>query len=60
MANSEVKLCSLVSEFDSVCERRKLRVNVGERKVMGCSRYVNVGRMNVSLNGKPLEEVCFK
>ena len=30
-------------------------------KVIRCSRYVNVGRMGVKLNGKPLEEVnCFK
>ena len=27
---------------------------------MRCSRYVNVGRMHVRLNGEPLEEVdCF-
>ena len=29
LADSEEKLCLLVSEFDSVCERRKLRVNIG-------------------------------
>ena len=46
MADSE-KLCRLVSEFGRVCERRKLRVNVGKSKVM---RYVR-------LNGEPLEEV---
>ena len=28
-ADSEQKVCSLVSEFGRVCERRKLRVNVG-------------------------------
>ena len=44
-----------------VCERRKLRVNVGKSKVMRCSRYGNGDRMNVILNGEPLEEVdCFK
>ena len=33
VADSE-KLCRLVSEFGRVCERRKLRVNVGKSKVM--------------------------
>ena len=32
--DSEDKLCRLVSEFSRVCERRKLRVNVGKSKVM--------------------------
>ena len=41
VADSEEKLCRLVSEFGRVCERRKLRVNVGKRKVMRCSRYGN-------------------
>ena len=39
VADSEDKLCRLVSEFGRVCKRRKLRVNVG--KVMRCSRYGN-------------------
>ena len=43
MADSEEKLCRLVSEFGRVCERRKLRVNVGKSKVMSCSRYGNGG-----------------
>ena len=47
----------LVSEFSRVCERRKLRVNVGKSKVMRCSRYGNGGRMHVILNWEPLEEV---
>ena len=29
VADSEEKLCRLVSEFGRVCERRKLKVNVG-------------------------------
>ena len=41
VADSEEKLCRLVSKFDRVCERRMLRVNVGESKVMRCSRYGN-------------------
>ena len=56
VAESEVRLCRLVSEFGRVCERRKLRVNVGKSK-MRCTSYVNVGRMHVRLNGEPLEEV---
>ena len=61
VADSEEKLCRLVSEFGSVCERRKLKVNVGKSKVMRCSRYDNGDRMHVILNDEPLEEVdCFK
>ena len=50
-----------MSEFGRVCERRKLRLNVGKSKVRRCSRYGNGARMHVILNGEPLEEVdCFK
>ena len=49
VADSEEKLCRLVSEFGRVCERRNLRVNVGGKsKVMRCSRYGNGGRMHVN------------
>ena len=61
VADSVETLCRLVSEFGRVCERRKLRVNVGKNQVMRCSRYGNGDRMHVILNGEPLEEVdCFK
>ena len=61
VADSEEKLCRLVSEFGGISERRKLRVYVGKNKVMSCSRYGNGGPMHVILNGKLLEEVdCFK
>ena len=30
VSDSEEKLCRLVSEFGRVCERRKLKVNVGK------------------------------
>ena len=61
VADSEEKLCRLVSEFGRVYERRKLRVNVGKSKVMRFSRYGNGGRMHVIINGEPLEEInCFK
>ena len=56
VADTEEKLCRLVSEVGRVCERRKL-VNVGMR----CSRYGNGGQMHVILNSKLLEELdCFK
>ena len=48
-----------MSEFGRVCERRKLRVNVGKSKVMKCSRYGNEGRMHVILNVGPLEDVNY-
>ena len=50
VADSE-KFGRLVSEFVRVCERRKLRVNVGKSKVMRYSRYGNGDRMHVILNG---------
>ena len=56
MADSEEKLCRLVSEFGSVCERRKMRVNVGKSKVMRCSRYDKGDRMQVILNGERLRK----
>ena len=40
MADSEEKLCGLVSEFGRVCKRRKLRVNVGKSKVMSAPGMV--------------------
>ena len=43
VADSNEKLCKLVSEFGRVCERIKLRVNVGKSKVMRCSRYIIMG-----------------
>ena len=36
VADSEEKFCRLVNEFGRICERRKLRVNVGKSKVMRC------------------------
>ena len=41
--------------------KNKVELNVGKNKVISCLWYVNVGRMDARLNGKPLEEVdCFK
>ena len=40
-----------MSEFGTVCEIRKLRVNVDSSKFTKCSRYVNGGgHMDVRLN----------
>ena len=50
-------MCRLVSEFGTVCERKKLRVNVNKGKVMRCSKYVSVGQIYVRLNSKPLNKV---
>ena len=57
VANSERKLCQLVTEFGRMCERRKLRVNVGKSKVKRCTRNEEGARRNVVLNGEALEEV---
>ena len=57
VADSEEKLCRLGSEFGRVCERKKMRGNVGKSIVLRCSRYGNGGRLHVILNGEPLEEV---
>ena len=46
-----------VEEFGRVCERRKLRVNVGKSKVMKCTREGEGDRMNVVLNGEVLKDV---
>ena len=59
VADSEEKLCRQVSEYGRICERRKLKVNVGKSKVMRFSRYCNGDRMPVILNGDQLEEDCF-
>ena len=43
VADLEEKLRRLVSEFGIICERKKLRVNVGKSKVGRCLRYENWG-----------------
>ena len=53
MADSE-KLCELMSEFGRVCERRKLKVNVGKSKVIRFSRYSNGGRKQFTHEYKPV------
>ena len=57
VADSERKLCQLVTEFGRVYERRKLRVNVVKSKVMRCTRNEDDARLNVMLNEEALEEL---
>ena len=57
VADSERKLCQLVTEFGRVCERRKLQVNLGNSKVMRCTRSEDGATLNVMMNGEVLEEV---
>ena len=53
-------LCRLVSEFGRVCGRKKSIVNASKTKVLKHTRYVNVGRRHVRLDGEQLEETdCF-
>ena len=51
VADSEEKLCRLVSAFGRACERGKLWVNVGNSNVTRYSRCRNGGRTYVRLNG---------
>ena len=57
VASTEERLQRLVNEFGVVCEKRKLRVNIGKSKVMVCSRQGGRAELNVRLNGEVLEEV---
>ena len=57
--NIEECIFVLSSKFSRICERRKLRLNVGKSKVMRCSQYGNGGRIHAILNGEPLEEVDY-
>ena len=57
VADSEEGLQQLVTEFGRVCDRRKLKVNVGKSKVMRCTRNENGGGLNINLGGERLEEV---
>ena len=46
-----------MTESGRVCERRKLRGNVGKSRVLRCTGNEDGARLNVMLNGKALEEV---
>ena len=58
VADSEEKLCRLVSVFDRVSEIRQLRVNIGKSKVIRWSKHVNaVECTNWAKDFEPLETV---
>lgn len=52
VADSEEGLGRLVELFSRVYRRRKLKVNVGQSKVMRCSRVVGGRQLNLVLNGE--------
>lgn len=55
------KVGQLVVDIGRVCDKRKLRVNFGIRKVTGCSTCGDAKGISVHLNGELLDEVlCFK
>ena len=54
---SEEKLERLVQEFVSVCRRWKLTVNEDKSKVMRIGKNGEENEVNVSLNGRRMEEV---
>jgi len=47
----------LVNEFGSVCKKRKLTVNVEKSKVMKVSKNGEQNEIDISLNGRRMEEV---
>ena len=57
VCDSREKLMRLVSEFESVCRRRKLKVNVDKSKVMKIGRNDGIGELNVRMNGSRMGEV---
>ena len=55
--NSEENLKVLMTEFNTVCKKRKLKVNADKSKVMVYANAQRRERLNLSLNGEMLEEV---
>ena len=53
----EKKLQRLLNEFGSVCKKRKLTVNVEKSKVMRVSKAGDWNELNISLDGRRMEEV---
>ena len=48
---------TIVTEFDRVCKRRKLKVNVDKSKVLRCSKEDPVPGLQIQLGGEQLEKV---
>ena len=57
IGDSEEKLERLVHEFERVCGRRKLKVNVTKSKTMKIGKNVEENEMNVHLNNRRMDEV---
>ena len=57
VGDSEEKLERPVQKFGSVCRRWKLTVNEGKSKVMRIGKNGEENEVNVSLNGRRMEEV---
>ena len=57
IGDSEEKLQELVNEFERVCKRRKLTVNVNKSKVMRVGKDREEIGLNVSMNDIRMEEV---
>ena len=57
MAESESNLQKYVSAFVRVCERRKLKINVGKSKVMKMSDTGEKGNLRIKVKEEVMEEV---
>merc|ERR1712002_305965 len=57
VGDSKEKLERLVQEFSNVCRRWKLTVNEGKSKVMRIGKNGEEDEVNISLNGRRMEEV---
>ena len=55
--DDEKALQRLVNDFGRVCRKRKLTVNVEKSKVMKVSKNGDQNELNISLDGKRMEEV---
>lgn len=50
-------MCRLMSEYDRVCEMRKLQADVGILEVMSCSRNDDATGISARVYGALLQEV---
>ena len=57
LGDSKENVQMLLNECDKVCERRKLKVNVVQSKVILCGKIQRGEQLNLSLKEEVLEEV---
>lgn len=57
VVDSEAMLKQLVEESETVCRRRKVRVDQCKSKVMKCTKMVDDRKVDVALNGKLLVKI---